>query len=359
MRLPKLWSGGVIGVLRSFGALFPLLIGRGLNSHGVIQEFTEDEPFEVGFAVHYEKHLKPYVDEFESRRIVALRKARSRLFTILPVMAVALTFGYYALFLNGWHEEAKNAIFPGTVIALVAIVWWVNRSLNAYQASIKSDIFPEIVEFLGDYQFTADIDARINRFKDFGIVPSHDSESSEDRIVGEYKGVHIDLFETRLTETRGSEEDRQTVTVFKGVVISLSMNKRFEGKTIVLKDQGRLVNWVKDKFSNLETVKLEDPRFEKEFEIYSNDQVEARYLLTPSFMNRLSDLRAAFGGKGIECSFFQNNLLMMISIERNMFEPGSIFEREDFIDDAKSLLKEMTTIFQVVDTLQLDLDVGL
>ena len=50
---------------------------------------------------------------------------------------------------------------------------------------------------------------------------------------------------------------------------------------------------------------------------------------------------------------------MMISISRDLFEPGSIFEPEDFIDDAKHLLKEMAGIFQIVDTLRLDLDIGL
>ena len=42
-----------------------------------------------------------------------------------------------------------------------------------------------------------------------------------------------------------------------------------------------------------------------------------------------------------------------------MFEPGSIHEREDFIDDAKSLLSEMQSIFQIIDTLKLNQNIGL
>ena len=36
-----------------------------------------------------------------------------------------------------------------------------------------------------------------------------------------------------------------------------------------------------------DVVKLEDPEFEKEFVVYAHDQVEARYVLSPSLMRRL------------------------------------------------------------------------
>ena len=352
--------GGLFGGLfGGFGTFFPLLTGRGNAPEGGVGVFSEDEPYEIGFAEHYDTNLRPQIEEFEKTRIAAIKRARSRLLMMLPVLAVVLLFGSYVLILSDWQEDARDFSFWGVLVAFVGIFWWFNQPLKQYQASIKSDIFPKIVCFLGKYQYTANIPARIERYDDFGIVPSYDNEYSEDQIIGVYKGVEIDLFETRLTETRGSGKNRRTVTVFKGIVISLSLNKTFEGKTIVKKDRGRLVNWVKDKFSSLEAVRLEDPRFEKEFEVYSTDQVEARYLLTTSFMERLVDLREAFGGKGIQCSFYQNQLLMMIPIKRNMFEPGSIFKVENFIDDAKSLLKEMNIIFQVVDTLKLDLDIGL
>ena len=348
--------GGLFG---GFGTFFPLLTGRGLTSEGGLAVYSEDEAYEIGFAEHYETNLRPRIEEFEKTRIAAIKRARSRLLMMLPVLAAGLLFSAYVLILSDWQEDARDLSFWGVLVAFVGIFWWFNQPLKQYQASIKSDIFPQIVSFLGEYRYTADIPDRIEQYGDFGIVPSYDDEYSEDQIIGAYKGVEIDLFETHLTDTRGSVKNPETVTVFEGIVISLSLHKTFEGKTIVKKDRGRLVNWVKDKFSSLEAVRLEDPRFEKEFEVYSTDQVEARYLLTTSFMDRLVDLREVFGGEGIQCSFYQNQLLMMIPIQRNMFEPGSVFEVEDFIDDAKSLLKEMDIIHQIIDTLKLDLDIGL
>ena len=37
-----------------------------------------------------------------------------------------------------------------------------------------------------------------------------------------------------------------------------------------------------------------------------------------------------------------------------MFEPGSIYVAEDFIDDAKSLLEEMDLICKIIDILNLN-----
>jgi hypothetical protein len=47
--------------------------------------------------------------------------------------------------------------------------------------------------------------------------------------------------------------------------------------------------------NNLEKVKLESIDFENRFIVYSNDQVEARYILTPSFMERLVKLEKMMG----------------------------------------------------------------
>ncbi len=95
------------------------------------------------------------------------------------------------------------------------------------------------------------------------------------------------------------------------------------------------------------------------FEVYSDDQVEARYLLTVTFIERLKELVENFGGKSIQCCFYNNKLLMMIPIEKDLFETGSIYEAEDFIDDSKSLLKELSLIFNIIDTLKLNMKINL
>jgi hypothetical protein len=111
----------------------------------------------------------------------------------------------------------------------------------------------------------------------------------------------------------------------------------------------------------LKRVKLEDAHFERIFEIFSSSQVEARYLLNTSFMQRLEDVRKTFGTSGqcLEANFCENELLISIGYRSNLYKSGSIFESVTFIDDCRAVIKEMNIIFSINDELRLDTETGL
>jgi hypothetical protein len=103
----------------------------------------------------------------------------------------------------------------------------------------------------------------------------------------------------------------------------------------------------------LERVKLEDPVFEKQFEVFGSDQVEARYLLTTSFMDRLLKLAEIFQSGSIQASFYNNTLLIMVPTYKNYFETASIFKPANFIEEINTILSEMKLVFDMIDTLKL------
>ena len=75
----------------------------------------------------------------------------------------------------------------------------------------------------------------------------------------------------------------------------------------------------------MQEAKLEDIDFDNRFNVYTKDQVEARYLLTPSFMERLKSVETSFGTKGIKCSFFENTIMLAIPTNKDLFELGSLY----------------------------------
>jgi hypothetical protein len=68
-----------------------------------------------------------------------------------------------------------------------------------------------------------------------------------------------------------------------------------------------------------ELVKLEDPEFEKEFCVYSDDQVEARYILSPSLMKRIVDFKRKWNTK-VYLSFRHSKVYIAIKTNKNLFE---------------------------------------
>jgi hypothetical protein len=138
-----------------------------------------------------------------------------------------------------------------------------------------------------------------------------------------------------------------------------NINKKFIGKTQVKRDAGMLGNWIIGKLSKYDRVHLEDSVFEKQFEVYSSDQIEARYLLTTSFMQRLLDLSALLQSPQIQCSFYDMKLLILLPSEINFFEADSIFKPATFVDDINMVLEQMQIIFDIIDILKLDQNTGL
>ncbi|MCF8370813.1 MAG: DUF3137 domain-containing protein [Bacteroidales bacterium] len=117
--------------------------------------------------------------------------------------------------------------------------------------------------------------------------------------------------------------------IFSGIIITAGFNKSFMTKTVVLPEKST-TRWRKFKLNfsgqmkNAEIVKLEDPVFEKEFMVIGESQVESRYILSPSLMQRMLDYKNKVN-RQTSFSFVENRLYVAIPILTNMFEPR-IFE---------------------------------
>lgn len=312
------------------------------------------------FAAHYAANVRPLVERFERDRIDALHSFRRNLicfaaFAVVAVCALALILATATLTGND-----PIGLVVGAAV-LIAVAYFIARApVRAYKAGVKTEVFPQIFSFFGaDFRFRSDSPLTVAALEPSGVIPYFEREKREDYVSGTYRDVALELFEAHLTKTEGSGKNRRTVTVFDGMFVRLSMNKKFSGRTVVKRDAGAILNWMADRFNRDERVRLEDPRFEDRFEVYSTDQVEARYLLTPAFMERLLHVAETFRGGALQASFYDDCLLLMIPTRDNRFEPGSIFAPATFVGEADTILREMAEIFAVVDVLKLNERTGL
>ena len=183
-------------------------------------------------------------------------------------------------------------------------------------------------------------------FVNLGLLPSRFTKSHfEDRIAGVAHGTRFEFFETHLEKQNSSEKKNETVSVFTGQLLALEFDQKFSGRTIVLRDKG----WLQGKKKqDMKRVGLVDPVFEKIFEAYGTDQVEARYLLTPTFMQRLVDLEHSVDGKNIRFAFVDGQLLIAIETG-NRYESGSMFEPLVNPSRTQKILDEIGAIYDVID----------
>lgn len=156
-----------------------------------------------------------------------------------------------------------------------------------------------------------------------GLLPSHDDRKFEDRIEGERAGAKFSLVECKLTDERGSGKNKQTVTVFQGILVHIAYPDRFLGRTLLARSG--TWKWGKRSWKDLEEVKLVSIELDKAFTVYSNDQVEARALLTPDKMERLIALERFFEGGKLRGIFEDDHLTIALEAG-DQFEVGSYFE---------------------------------
>ena len=98
-------------------------------------------------------------------------------------------------------------------------------------------------------------------------------------------------------------------------------------------------------------VKLEEISFNKKWNVLTDNQVDARYILTPVFMEKINEVKKLFYGKHIDFSFFDNKLLLAVHTRKNMFETTTLLTPALDYHKVREVVSQLNSIFSVIDVL--------
>lgn len=304
---------------------------------GLADEFS-------GFARVYQEEIQPALQAREEDRERAVAKARTYRYAGIGIgLAVAL-IGFLVF---------KSVFGPFLAVIIgFGLVAWGSQDIKRLGKEAKLLIVEPVArQFDLSFQPEPGEVATIYRHKEVGVVPGWDRASYEDLLTGTRDTVDFELFEAHLEEKRHSTDSKgrtQTrwVTVFRGQCLRFKFDKTFYGRTLVTRDAG-----IFNRFgggNGMQRASLEDPEFEKIFEVYTTDQVESRYLLTPDLMQELVNLEQVFHGGKIKCCFDGGDLFITLQ-GGNLFEPGSMFTPLDSPTRMRELLEDFAAVFHIID----------
>ena len=292
---------------------------------------------------YYYKSLYPVLQDLEKER----KQLRYRLI----VIGVIYTLIFLALIIPIFNsiQDEDVLVFGGfCYVALGAIIY--KFLIKDYTAEFKQKIIKPLIESLDEKLFYHhDLHINEHLFNRSKLFSSPDRISGNDLVKGEIKDTKIRFSDFHAEKRhRNSKGQDNWSTIFKGLFVVAEFNKNFIGETIVLPDTaqstfGDLIgHWLQSKnIGRDELVKMDDIEFEKRFVVYSDDQIEARYILSHSIMKKLVTFEKRFGHP-LYISFVRNHIHLAIYYDKDMFEP-SIF----------SSLLEYKTAMEYVDTLHL------
>ncbi len=286
------------------------------------------------FQSFYEQQLKPKLETLDGQRATLWSKIkRYRLLGAVFGLIAGLLIGFVVHMSAGEQAFYLIASIFGVVGGVLLGEYRTRDERRAFVQRYKKEIIEPIIHRFNpdfvyeprkyisrdEFQYSRLFQERISRY------------SGDDLIRGEHGKTAFKCSEVKAkkkVKKRDSDGKSKTEhrTFFHGLFFIADFNKHFDGFTILRPERGKeglpslnfsgdgkknvselmgffsrisVGSWSPSKAdvgAEVEAVKLEDPVFEKHFQVYGTDPIEARYILTSSLMERISGFREKSGG---------------------------------------------------------------
>ncbi len=290
--------------------------------------------------------LQPLETERQSVKKIAV-------VTCLLFVAAVITLIITSSSRSGVTGILTLLLFLGGIISIIRLYY----RKKTYVATYKETIVRKIINFI-DPSFQYNPGNHISRsdYDASGLfIEKPERFKGDDYIEGKREKTLFCFSELHTEHKVGSGKNAHWETIFKGLFFIGDFNKHFQGRTYVWSEHNPQLNFLNKLFSSfawdLAKVKLESSEFENRFIVYSTDQVEARYILTPSFMERLSKLQDMMGQK-TAFSFVNTNIYVAVPIKDDLFEP-SVFSANDY-NTISDYYNTVQMVLDIIDELKLN-----
>ena len=300
------------------------------------------DPLEgASFDALYQARIEPELVKREAERRGAMKT-----FVLALFAGAILVFLEYMLFSsgpNGGSHSPGPTLIIFTMIA-AGVIGYLPLAGVAKRAKVS--VLEALCGPIGiSYRADGPDPASFPTFRSLNLLPGYTDKAFKDFFNGRRGQVDFDLCGCMLHE--GSGKNRHVV--FHGQLFRLATPRRLASTTVVLRNSG----WM-NRFecpSGLQRIGLEDPNFNKAFCVFGSDQVEAREILTPTFMQRLNDLEATYQGQHIRCAFSQAELLIALEAP-DRFEIGNMFSSLVERSRVETIARNLEQVFKLIDEFQ-------
>ena len=299
---------------------------------------------------------------------------------------------------NERHYSLKAHIIEAIICAIISIFIAISIRNKDYQDIVKKTFFQKLISVFGDEIFYCNSDDSFllsivdenddltpemkKELKDAGIFKNKQipkiignkffnecglydreitSRDDDDSFYGKFNDVEFIINETNF----GYKYKNGYHQMFKGLAMHFKMNKNINTRVLVY---SKKKNWLcipihklfKKKIpEGYEKIEFESEEFNKKYDVYAyktpdyNGQIEARYLFNTAFLERFMQIQTSFRVDRMDCSVKDDNLLIMISTKRDLFEMNHLLGRVDDVNQYKNLFDEFSSVLAFIEVLNL------
>lgn len=381
----------------------------------------------------YESKIAPQLSNLENYRVQEKKK-----FDFLIIVLIVSVIGLCLfIFLACRHILPPQVLIVGLALSsiLLAISMILSKKVREdFRKKLKLALLPHLFSAFGNFSILNKEVLSLKEIKALGLYPRAARKIDDDAISGIYKDIPVTLMETQIYHyEKKKEKGSSDIKDFNGLILKIKLNKTFDG-ILVAEQKIRIDNYINmikafaqkepemcppnviqfldnplfksisqaqsfmqehklylqdgklniDVFDlhtknrvtrKLDKILLEDRDFNENYNIYSDDQVAARYILTPTFMEKIKNVQMVmlmlsldFVCKDGYLYFFLGNCIVSLidSMQQNsnscsdgFFEVGDISNSLLNKELYRKTFKELVAIFSLINYFKLDQKIGL
>ena len=227
------------------------------------------------------------------------------------IIAAVVGTGVGALVARFWGEVAAGVFFGVAVYGVVSALLTASKRRN-FRSNFKNRVVASIAKNFG---LSYDESDGLTADEFFEIYDCYINEqSSEDMMSGEVQGVRVRFSDFYAAEKVRTKNGTRTDVKFQGVLFVADFHKRLNCEVRVCHKNSRNLR----KYG--QRANMDDVKFEEFFDVYTTDQVGARYALTPLLMQRLTEVYLRLGSQ-INAVLREDKIYVAIETWRDNFEP--------------------------------------
>ncbi|MBQ7252640.1 MAG: DUF3137 domain-containing protein [Kiritimatiellae bacterium] len=224
---------------------------------------------------------------------------------------------------SGSFARTLPAALPGVALAACALVQAVrySRQDDLAQEAFRRFAARTVEVALEDGRYEPRGGIAEAEYLASGLFPKSDEYRTGGLVCGRegataFRFARIEAEDVEIErDAKGRVRERRR-TVFSGVWFIADFHKHFSSHTRVVPDTAEKVfgkglgRWMQNVGARGKLVEMESVEFEKMFAVYSDSQQDARYVLSPSLLERLTAL--AKKHRGLRAAFFGGEVVLAL-----------------------------------------------
>lgn len=302
------------------------------------------------FESFYKKEMKDIIERLEHFRKVTLIK-------VLGILSIGIL--YFIILNISKKYIPENIPYRHTGVlavtflpVLYVVIKSAMRQMQNYRKKFSIELMSAFTRSIGDdFDYTPNACISEHEYLESNMFNYQVKEySGENYVEGSFhegdEKINMRFSELKIIENPNFQKLIIKQDYFEGFFIVVDFYKKFNSITQVA---SRNLDYM---FKKKYLVKLEDVEFNKKFTLYSQDQQESRYIMTPSLMNRILNY-SKYVGKEINIVFNNNKMYMRINHKKSIFST-SVFRRVDNYEKMKMNYEVLKQVIDIIDELKLN-----